>query len=303
MEKSNYKIGLLYAASSGLVWGFLPIYWNLLNPISSMVIIFYRIVLMFLLCLGMMLLQKRSLKAVFAPMFADRKSMCIYILAGIIIISNWSIYVWAVTGGYVIQASMGYFIEPLIVSLLAMIIYKEKANKWKWIALVLGAVGLVVQVIGYKEIPLISLGIAVTFAVYAAIKKSVKLSSLQSLLYETLFLAPIALCVIACLETSGTGALAAGGAGKFMLLLFSGIASAIPLALFANAAPRLPLLTLGLTQYISPSISLLLGIFLFKESFNAIQFSSFVIVWIGLVFFTYGEYKEMKQMKREHKCP
>ncbi len=295
MERKNYQKGLIYALGCAAIWGLLPIYWDALNPISASVIIFYRIVLMALTCFLIVFYEKRNLKTVFAPMFESKKKLWIHIISGLVITANWSIYIWAVTAGYVIQSSMGYFLEPLIVCLFGIVIYKEKANKWKLISLGFGVVGLLVLVIGYKEIPLIAIGLACTFAVYAAIKKSITLPPFQSMLYETLFLAPIALCVVLFMERTGTGALASGSAGKFVLLLFAGLATAIPLGLFSSAAPKLTLLTLGLTEYISPSIALILGIFLFQEPFDKIQFSAFVIIWIGLIFFTYGEYKEMKK--------
>ena len=299
MENKNYKNGLIYALSCAVIWGVLPIYWNALNPISSIVVIFYRITLMTLTCIAVQLYQTKSIKAVFAPMFADKKKVWTYVIAGILITANWSIYIWAVQAGHVIQASMGYFLEPLIVCLLGMIIFKEKANKWKRISLGFALVGMMVMIIGYKELPLISLGLATTFGVYTAIKKRVDLPALQSLLYETIFIAPIALLVIFWLEGSGIGALSTGSSGKFVLLLLAGIVSAVPLGLFCAAAKNLPLLTLGLTEYISPSISLILGIFLFKEPFDIIQFSAFVIIWIGLVFFTYGELAEIRSMKKQ----
>ena len=232
-------------------------------------------------------------------MFEDRKKMWTYIIAGILITLNWSIYIWAVQAGYVIQSSMGYFLEPLIVCLFGMIIYKEKANKWKLISLGFALAGLMVMVIGYRELPVIAIGLASTFAVYAAIKKSVDLPPFQSLLYETIFIAPVALLMVFWLEGSGIGAMATGGSTKFVLLLFAGIATAVPMGLFSAAARNLPLLTLGLTEYISPSIALVLGIFLFKEPFDIIQFSAFVIIWIGLVFFTYGELVDIRKMKGE----
>ena len=298
MSDRNYKNGLIYALLCAILWGFLPIYWNALNPIGSLVVIFYRIVLMALICLGIQYYRIRNIKEIFAPMFKDKKKLCTYMAAGTLITMNWSIYIWAVQAGYVIQSSMGYFLEPLIVCLLGMIVYKEKANKWKLISMGFAFAGLMVMVIGYRELPVIAIGLAVTFAVYAAIKKSVDLPPFQSLLYETVFIAPIALLLIFRLEGNGVGAIAAGGSGKFILLLFAGIASAVPMGLFSEAAKNLPLLTLGLTEYISPSIALILGIFLFKEPFDMIQFSAFVIIWIGLIFFTYGEFSDVRDRRK-----
>ena len=299
MENKNYKSGLIYALSCAIIWGFLPIYWDALNPISSLVVIFYRVTLMTLTCFIIQYYQTRNIKALFAPMFENKKKTWTYIIAGVLITMNWSIYIWAVQAGYVIQSSMGYFLEPLIVCLFGIIFYKEKANKWKVISLVFALAGLLVMVIGYKELPVIAIGLATTFAIYAAIKKSVDLPPFQSLLYETIFIAPVALLVVFWLEGTGIGAMETGGSSKFMLLLFAGIATAVPMGLFSAAARNLPLLTLGLTEYISPSIALVLGIFLFKEPFDVIQFSAFVIIWIGLIFFTYGEITDIRKMKED----
>ena len=294
MGDKNYKNGLIYALSCAVIWGFLPIYWNALNPISSLVVIFYRVTLMILTCLAIQFYRVRNIRAMFAPMFEDKKKLGTYFIAGILITMNWSIYIWAVQAGYVIQSSMGYFLEPLLVCLFGMIIYKEKANKWKKISLGFALVGLLVMIIGYREMPIIAIGLATTFATYTAMKKSVDLPPFQSLLYETIFIAPITLLIVFWMEGSGIGAMATGGSGKFILLLFAGIASAVPMGLFSAAARNLPLLTLGLTSYISPSIALVLGIFLFKEPFDIIQFSAFAIIWVGLIFFTYGEVADIR---------
>ncbi len=298
MEQKNYRIGLISSLCCGLVWGLLPIYWNALKPIDSFVIIFYRMVLMAIVCF-IACAFRGGVKGAFAPLMENKKKLPVYLAAGIIITLNWSIFIWAVNSGFVIQTSMGYFLEPLVVCLFGIIFYKERVNGWKAFSLVLAVIGLLIMIAGYRQLPLIAIGLGVTFAIYSAIKKSVFLSPLQSLLYETVFLSPVALIFIFRAEMSGTGALDAGGTGKFCLLLLAGLATAVPLGLFSFAANKLPLITLGLTEYISPSISLLLGIFLFKEPFDIIQFSAFAVIWVGLVFFTYGEVKEVRNRKQE----
>lgn len=288
MDKNTYRKGLISTITCSILWGFLPIYWNSLKPIPSSVIIFYRIFLMSLTCFLICLYKERSLRGVFEDFFVDRKKMIILTLAGLLLTANWSIYIFTVNAGFIIQTSLGYFIEPLIICLFGMVIYKEKTNKYKKIAIVFSFIGLVFMIVGKRELPLISIALALFFAGYAAIKKSIVLNPFQSLLYETVFIAPIALLVVFYLEGTGQGGLIYGG-GKFGLLLFSGLATAVPMGLFSYGANKIPLITLGLTQYISPSIALILGIFLFKEGFDKTQFISFVIIWIGLIIFTYGE--------------
>lgn len=293
MNRNEYYKGLVCILMCGLLWGVLPVYWNSLKPIDSFVIIFYRIVLMALTCF-VVCAFKHGIKGIFKPMFKDKKSFFTFFSAGIVITINWSVYIWAVNAGYVIQSSMGYFLEPLLVCIFGVLIYKEKINGLKKIAMLFALGGLLVMIVGYRQIPLIAVGLGLTFAVYSAIKKSVDADPVQSLLYETILLVPVAIGFIIYYESAGIGAIATGGTGKFILLLFAGIATAVPLSLFGYAAGRLPLITLGISEYISPSISLILGIFLFKEPFDLVQFSAFVLIWIGLVFFTFGEIKEQK---------
>lgn len=290
--RNEYKRGVSSAIVATVLWGFLPLYWNALKPIESSVIIFYRVVLMAILCFIATAIILKG-KGIFKPMVKDRKTFFIYLVAGVLITINWSIFIWAVNSGHVIQTSMGYFMEPLVVCLFGIILYKETTNGWKKIAIGLAIVGLAIMVIGYHEVPAIAVSLALSFAVYSAIKKSVKIHPLQSLLYETIVLAPFALGVIIYLEATGKGGLQVGGINYF-LLMFAGICTAAPLALYSYAATKVSLVTVGICEYISPSISLLLGIFVLGEPFEKVQFCAFSAIWIGLIFFTYGEIKDMK---------
>lgn len=292
---SNYKKGLFYAIACSVLWGVLPIYWQALRPIESSVIIFYRIFLVGLVCLimSLKLYGIDEIKKHLKPKGAKLK----YFLAGLLITANWSIYIWAVNADHVIQTCVGYYIEPLMVSVFGIIFFKEKLTKHKLAALVLALAGVVVLLVHFMEVPLIALTLAITFATYAAIKKSYNLPSVLSLFYETMFIMLPALAVIIYLELTGQGAIGVGQPYQYGLLMLCGPITALTLAFFAEAANKVPLVTLGLIEYISPSLSLILGIFLFKEPFDLIQFIAFVIVWIGLAVFTLGEAKESKMIK------
>lgn len=292
-KMSKYKVGMIAALSCNFLWGFLPIYWQSLIPIDSFVIIFYRITTMAIVCF-IIGVYKYGIKELYKPMFENKRFMVKYILSGLVITINWSLYIWAVNANYVIQTCMGYFLEPLIVCLFGVIIFKEKPNKWKKISILIACVGLAIVVVGYGELPLIAISLGVTFSIYAAIKKSVELDPILSLLYETTFLVPVAIGFMMFYEFSGKGAFAVAEPYQIFLLLLSGALTATPLGLYSYAANKLPLITIGITEYISPSITLIIGIFLFKEPFDIIQFSAFVVIWIGLVFFTYGEVREVK---------
>ena len=292
-SKKDYKQGLISVIGASIWWGIMPIYWQWLKPIDSIVIIFYRIVLVALVCFIAALLVHTK-EEILAPL-KDKKLVAKLILAGMIITLNWSLYIYAVNSENVIQSCIGYYIEPLVVCLFGMIFFGEKINMHKAIALIMGAIGVVAVVVYFGQVPTLALSIAFTFAIYAAIKKGLGMSPIISLLYETIFLMPIALCIVIYIETHGIGALAVASGGKYFLLMFCGLFTAFPLVLFANGANKTSMFILGLTEYISPTISLFLSIFYFKEEFYPIQLIAFAIIWTGLVFFTIGEYREYKR--------
>ena len=283
--------------SCDVLWGVLPIYWQALRPIDSWVIIFYRIFLVGFVA-GIASVAIYGIKPIKAQL-SIRKNLWRFPLAGLLITANWSIYIWAVNADHVIQTCVGYYIEPLIVCLLGIIIFKDRLTKYKLTALLFALAGMVIILIHFMEVPLIALTLATTFAVYAAVKKWFDLPPIMSVFLETLFLMLPALCVVIGLEVTGNGALAVATPGKYALLLCCGLLTAAPLSLFAAAATKVPLVTVGLLEYLSPSISLVIGIFFMKEPFDLVQFISFVIVWIGLAFFTVGEVKEAKVEKLE----
>lgn len=294
-KKIEYIAGMQAALACAILWGFLPIYWQALRPIESSVIIFYRIFLVALVCF-IISLKSYGWQKIIAPLKVKGVALR-YFLAGLLITTNWSLYIWAVNANFVIQTAIGYYIEPLFVCIFGIVLFREKVSIHKKIAFGLACLGLLVLLIHFGQIPFIALGLAITFASYAAIKKSFRIEAMLSLLYETMFLALPALGVIIYLEVEGKGALGVGEPYQYGLLMLSGPITALALGLFAIATNRLPLITLGITEYISPSISLLIGVFLFLEPFDEIQFLAFVAIWIGLILFTIGEFKEAKGLE------
>lgn len=291
-EKKKYRTGLVCALSCSVLWGVLPVYWQALRPIESSVIIFYRIFLVGVVCF-VAALKLFGMEAIKKPLRVKGAKLK-YFIAGVLITANWSLYIWAVNADHVIQTCIGYYIEPLMVCVFGILFFKEKLTKHKLAAFLLACTGVVIVLLHFMEVPFIALGLATTFAVYAAIKKSVEVPALLSLLYETMFLSPAALAVVIYLEVTGRGALGVGQPYQYVMLLFVGCVTAVPLGLFAAAANKIPLVTLGILEYISPSISLVIGIFLLKEPFDLIQFLAFAVIWVGLIVFTLGEYRENK---------
>jgi chloramphenicol-sensitive protein RarD len=286
-EKSEERKGFWLATFCSLLWGFLPIYWKSLIPIDSRVIIIYRILLVFVTAL-ILAKTRYSWSEIFGPL-KDRKLAFKFFMAGLIITVNWSTYIWAVNSGHIVQSSIGYYIEPLMVCLFGRIIFKDKITKYSGTAIALAAVAVVIILVHFRQVPGIALMLAITFSIYSAIKSTVDQPPLISLTYETIFFAPIALAVIIFIEIHDKGAIGVGHPYQYGLLMLVGLMTVIPLALFAGAAQRASMFVLGLTEYISPTIQLLLGVLLYGESVDRVQFLAFAIIWVGLAFFSYGE--------------
>ena len=204
---------------------------------------------------------------------------------------NWGLYVWAVEAGFVIQASLGYFINPLVTVLLGVLVLKERLRSMQWIALSIAVVAVVVLTFGFGHLPWIGLILAVSFATYGLIKKRVGVGSVESLTIETAALAPVALAIIVGFMATGHSAVESDGARGVLLLVLLGPVTAIPLLLFGGATNRVPLSTLGLLQYITPLAQFVIGYLVFHEDMSPTRWAGFLLVWISLVVFSIDMYR------------
>lgn len=290
-SKSEYRRGLAAAVGSSALWGVLPIYWRAIDAVDSWLIILYRILLAGIVCF-LFAVYRRGCEGVREPL--RQKGVALrYFVSGILITLNWSTYIWAVNAGHVIEASIGYYIEPLVVSLFGVLIFRERMGQAKKLAIALVFCAVIVMMIHFKRPPMISLTLAASFAAYAVVKKKYAMPPELSLLYETMFQMPVALCAILYLEWTGKGALSMTETPlQYVLLLLCGIVTAVPLLIFSYAASRIRFVTLGISQYISPTLTLLLGIFFFREAFDKVQLGAILLIWVGIVFFTVGEFRE-----------
>lgn len=288
-QYSEYKIGVLCVIACQIIWGVLPIYWQALMPIDSWIIILYRIFTMAVYSL-IVARTKYSFAEIFGPL-KDRKIRAKYFTAGLILTANWSIYIWAINSGRVIQTSIGYYIEPLVICLFGILIFKEKLTKYNLTAMILALIAVVLILIHYGQIPAVALGLALTWATYSAVKKTADQPPLLSLVYETILYGVLAGIALIYIEMKGIGGLSYHVPGTYAFMWLAGLFSLIPIVLFAVSAKKVTLLVIGLAQYISPTITLLCGIFLFKENIDMTQILAFGIIWLGLVFFTIGEFK------------
>ena len=292
-NNSDYRTGVICVLACQIFWGFCPVYWQALVPIPSWIIILYRMTTMFVFSY-IAARMKHTKEEIWGPL-KERGTAGRYMLNGLILTVNWSTYIWAMTTGHMVQAAIGYYIEPIVICLFGVVFFREKFTKYNATAMVLAAVSLIVMLVHYGQLPGVALGLALTWATYSALKKKTGKPPLVELVYETMFFAVIAVIAIFVIETRGIGGLSMGVPGRYALMYLSGLITLIPIALFGSAAKKVSLFMIGLAQYISPTITLLLGIFAYKEPIDRMQLITFAIIWIGLIFFTYGEYKNNKE--------
>ncbi len=278
--------GIWYAVAAYVSWGLFPIYWKLLAHVPATQLISHRIVWSFVLLVIVIALSRQFgafRSAVLAP-----KVLRIYSIAAVLVSVNWLTYVWAVNAGHIVETSLGYFINPLISIVFGVILLGERLRPWQWCAVALAASGVIYLTFDYGRLPWIALTLAVTFALYGLVKKTAPLGSVHGLAFETGLLLIPALAYLVFVQTSGSGAFLQSGLRTDGLLVGAGIATTVPLLLFASAARRIPLIWVGILQYIAPTIQLLLGVFVFGETLSLHRLAGFGLVWAALAIFAIG---------------
>ena len=305
-------VGSLYTFAAFVTWGLLPLYWKLLGGVSAPIILAHRIIWSCIFVSGLLVSMGRFRPLVF---LADRRRRQVVLVTSVLIGVNWFAYIWAVTTEQLVEASMGYYINPLFSVFLGMVVLKERLSRLEAVALVFATIGVANIALRYGQIPWIAILLTVTFGFYGLLKKLVSVDSLTALSLETAILGPVAagFLVAAALipgladfggaaaaagpsaaagtevaASAGAPALAfgGGGAGTVALLVFGGVVTAMPLYWFAQGAQRIPLSQVGFMQYIAPSLMLLIGVFLFGEAFTAVHAVSFGSIWIGLALYS-----------------
>ncbi|GAA0466766.1 EamA family transporter RarD [Alkalibacillus silvisoli] len=291
---NNERIGTLYATFAYLLWGFLPLYWKVLEFVPSWEILAHRILWSFVFMMAFILIIRRwhLFMAECRMIFTDWKTALGISAASIVISINWVTYIWAVNSERVLDASLGYYINPLISVLFGFIFLQERFTKLQWIAITLALTGVGYMTYNFGDVPWAALLLAVSFAIYGLLKKIVKLDAIFGLAIETLIVLPVAFIYIAHLEWVNNGAMSVSLVG--LLLIGTGLATAIPLLLFAQGVKRIPLSLIGFLQYIAPTIMLLLGVFLFNEPFTSVHAITFTLIWVGLILYTYERVKQLK---------
>jgi len=275
--------GILNGIAAYAMWGVFPIYWKLLHEVSALQVIGHRISWSFILLIVFILLTRQWKDFRSAALTA--KTIGIYAVASVLLTVNWLVYVWGVNAGFIVETSLGYFINPLISVLLGVIFLHERLRPAQWIPVALAAAGVTYLTLAYGRLPWIALSLAFSFGLYGFVKKLAPLGSLYGLTLETGIVFPIALIYLAFIGMNGTGAFLHEDAQIDLLLIGAGIVTTIPLLMFASAARQIPLTVVGLLQYIAPTMQFLIGVFLYKEPFDRAHLIGFGIVWVALIIF------------------
>ena len=298
MERENTK-GIYFTAGAYVFWGFLPIYWKLLGEVPALEILAHRVIWSFIFVLLIVALLKRKLlKNFFKVQMKEKKTWLGLLLASLLISINWFVYIFAVNTNHIVEASLGYFVNPLVTVLLGIFVLGEKMNVWQAVSFVVAGIGVVYMTLSLGNFPWIAIILALSFGFYGLSKKLIKVDSILGMLLETLFIVPFALLFLAYLGVNGQQSFATGSLKNDLFLIGSGIATALPLIWFSIGAQKIPLYLVGFLQYIAPTISLLLGVLIYGESFTKDHAVTFTFIWIACAIFSIPNIRQMIKKRK-----
>jgi len=276
--------GILYGIGAYTLWGLLPVYWKALHAVPALEILANRMLWSLVFVLILLLVRKHW--SWLRRASRDRRILITYFATATLLAVNWLTYIWAVNAGFIIETSLGYFINPLINVLFGVLFLSEKLRVGQILALVLAAGGVIYLTVSYGTFPWIAMTLAVTFGLYGLLRKTGSLESTEGLALETMFYFLPALSYLLFLGITGQGALAAGDPRTTFLLVGTGVVTGVPLLLFGAAARRITLTNLGILQYIAPTMQFLIGLFLYGEPFTGHQLVGFLFIWSALLVYT-----------------
>ncbi len=293
---SERRTGVLAGLAAYGLWGLFPLYFPLLEPASGVEIVAWRVVWS-VVFVAVLLTVLRRWSLVRAAV-RDRRTMLVLAGASVLIAGNWLTFVYGVNSGHVVETSLGYFINPLVSVLLGVLVFGERLRRLQWVAVGVAGLAVVVLTVDYGRPPWIALLLAGTFGSYGLMKKLVRVEAAPGLFLETLVVLVPAAVVLGVLQGSGQASFGQAGAGHAVLLASSGVATAVPLLLFAASARRVPLSTVGLLQYLTPLMQLAIGVFVYDEPMPAARLAGFAIVWVALAVFTADSLRAARAHRR-----
>ncbi|WP_210650029.1 EamA family transporter RarD [Nocardioides sp. SYSU D00065] len=276
--------GLIFGALAYTMWGTFPLYWTLLEPGGAVEILAHRIAWSLLTMLLVLVVWRRV--GHLRRLLDDRRKVLIISGAAVVITVNWGAYIWGVNNGRVVETSLGYFINPLVTVLMGVLVLGERLRRLQWVAMAIALVAVVVLAVDYGRPPWVALVLAFSFGTYGLAKKQADVGAVESITLETLVLAPLAVAYVAWLMATGQSSFGSHGLGHAALFTTTGVITAVPLMLFGAAAIRVSMVSLGLLQYLAPTIQFVLGIAVFREAMPPSRWVGFALVWLALVIFT-----------------
>jgi chloramphenicol-sensitive protein RarD len=290
---TKFNKGLLFGISAYIIWGLLPLYWKLVEEAGAYEILAHRGIWSLLICISLLALRKQ-LRSAYVMVRSSRTLSLLFLASGLLTI-NWGVYIWSVTVNRVVEAALGYYITPLINVTFGVLLLREKLRPAQWIAVALAAAGVVILTLGYGSLPWIALVLAISWGSYSLIKKSLNLGALETLSLETLFAFLPNLVFLFIIQ--GNGSSEFGSTWTISLLLFgAGAATVIPLLLFNGSTTRLPLSTVGLLQYITPTIMFFIGIFINNEDISMTKVIGFAFIWLALAVLSRDLYRSSRPL-------
>lgn len=276
LQKGSFIVFISY-----IIWGFLTLFWSLLNKVDSFYILAHRIV-------WSMVLMTIYISVVggwneIKSIFRNKKQLITCFFSGILITVNWGMYIFAVTNGHVLDSSLGYFIEPILVAMTGLILFKEKMSTAEKVTFCFAFAGVVYLIYVTKALPVIALIIALSFCAYGAVKKKLVISAHASLFMETLFMTPFAMIIIIYMEARGMGSIGVLHGAEYLLLPICGLVTSLPLLLFSIGVKQIPYYIAGIIMYVSPTITFILGLVYFHESLDIHRLITFILIWVGIL--------------------
>ncbi|KOS68829.1 transporter [Lysinibacillus contaminans] len=294
---SNEKKGVWAAFLAYAIWGAFPLYWKMLEHVESMEILLGRVIWSFIFTVIVVILigKRKELLADLKYLWTNKKIFWMLAGASFFISMNWYLYIWAVTHDHIIETSLGYYINPLLSVIFGVIFFKETLNRAQWVATGIAFIAVIILTVNYGSIPWVALLIALSFAVYGVLKKKMTFEATRGLAIETLFILPFALGYYVYLFMTEQASFLHVDVKTDLLMIVSGVVTAVPLILFAKGAQNIPLYLLGFIQYVSPTTMLILGVVLYKEPFSDVELLAFSIIWAALLLFSGSKILETRR--------
>lgn len=294
--------GVWYGLAAYFLWALFPLYFRLVADSGPFEIVAHRALWSLVFCLALLPIMRRWRELV--AVLQNRRALAVLLLAGFLVAGNWTLYVWGVNTDRTLDAALGYFLNPLVSALLGVLVLGERLRRPQWVAFGIGAVALAILIAGYGQVPIIAFGVAITFGFYGLVKKRVggAVGPLPGLAAETIGIAVLALGYLVWLGATGT-ATAPVGSGQFWLLTVAGPITAIPLLLFAAAASRVTLVTIGILQYVAPIGQFLIGWLAFGEPMPPERWAGFVLIWIAITVFVWDAVRAQREARAPRVFP